>query len=469
MSELANRINTLPKSFWLVNSIQMLEKMAYWAVLIQMPVYIAQKDEPGGLLWEQSTKGIIFFAWALMQNLTPVFSGGLSDKYGRRKLLYISFLLIIAGYVILGTQREFWPFVSGALILGLGSGLFKPIIQGAIAGMTDERNSSAAWGIQVMLINLAVFASPFLSVLFKELSWDLLFFGSAAIFSINFVLVQFFKPGESESFAYSLVQETFKGILNPRVLLFVLPMSGFIIIYMQFYETLPNYINDWGDTDGIVKYLGLGSFFTKTTVAGTGLKYEFFYTLNSILIIVFVTFIAWLTRKHNKISVIIAGNALIVAGILLCGTAWELVLVIGVLVYTFGEMTINPKFSEFMAELAPKGKKSMYMGYLGISFAIGLGAGSLSGGWLYGELSEKESLAQIHIAANKIQAPHGTSLDYWSSLSGEGKIAETNGITYSEARAMLWKEYNPWLFWVVYAVIGLLSCAGLLYYKRRYT
>nr|HPI21255.1 MFS transporter [Candidatus Kapabacteria bacterium] len=67
--------------------------LAYWALLIQLPIYIAQKDMAGGLQWEQTTKGIIFFWWAIVQNLVPIFAGGFADRYGRKNFLLVSIVL----------------------------------------------------------------------------------------------------------------------------------------------------------------------------------------------------------------------------------------------------------------------------------------------------------------------------------------------------------------------------------------
>ncbi|HPP39090.1 MAG TPA: MFS transporter, partial [Candidatus Kapabacteria bacterium] len=111
----------------------MIERLAYWITIIQIPIYIAQKDVPGGLHFAQTTKGLIFFWWALVQNLTPVFWGAVSDKIGQKRSLYISSIIIIIGYCFLATQREFFPFLLGTLVLGFGLGSYKPAIQGWIA------------------------------------------------------------------------------------------------------------------------------------------------------------------------------------------------------------------------------------------------------------------------------------------------------------------------------------------------
>ena len=70
------------RPFWMVNIMEMFERLAYYGVRVVIPIYIAQADEIGGLHFSQIDKGIIFFVWALVQSLVPVFSGGFADRYG---------------------------------------------------------------------------------------------------------------------------------------------------------------------------------------------------------------------------------------------------------------------------------------------------------------------------------------------------------------------------------------------------
>ena len=197
--KLFNDIKQIPIVFWLLNILQMLEKLAYWCVLLQMPIYIAQKDIPGGLHWGQMSKGIIFFWWALVQNIVPIFSGGFADKYGRKKMIIHALVIIAIGYLILGTQKDYYIFLSGTIILGFGSGLFKPALQGAVAKILYNKNSSVGWGIYFMLLNFAVFFGPPLSKYLKEISWEAVFIGSAIIIFLNFILILFLKETKNNS------------------------------------------------------------------------------------------------------------------------------------------------------------------------------------------------------------------------------------------------------------------------------
>ncbi len=50
------------RTFWLLNGIEMFERLAYFGVRSVVPVYIMQADDPGGLHFTAAMKGTIY-AW----------------------------------------------------------------------------------------------------------------------------------------------------------------------------------------------------------------------------------------------------------------------------------------------------------------------------------------------------------------------------------------------------------------------
>jgi proton-dependent oligopeptide transporter, POT family len=473
------------KNFGFLLMLQFFEKAAYWCVLIQMPVYIAQKDTAGGLHWEQSLKGIIFFWWALFQNLTPVFSGGLSDKYGYRRFLSASFVMIITGYLIMGLEKNFYLFLFGTIILGIGSGIFKPIIQGAISKELDNSDKSLGWGIYFTVINLSVFLASPVSKYLKEISFVYVFFGAMIIFSANFIFLLFImfnnndsmrniahsaevessKQNESDSLKINIISQifivwknTFTDLLSGRIIFFIMIISGFTMIYMQFYETLPNFLLDWSESAQIANYLP--SFMLTKTNTGIGLSYEWLYNLNSILTIFFVAWISFLFSKINRLHAILCGILLAVAGIFLTGFFTTAIFTIsGFIVYTFGEMIVNPKFTEHFASFSDKKDDARFLSYLNIPVAIGLTLGSLTGGYLYKYFGEKSYLALKYLQSEyKI-----------SNISNENAVnylMKLTGWDAGQLSKFLWNYYHPYLFWSFYLIIGLCSLTGLIIYKR---
>ncbi|MBK6767171.1 MAG: hypothetical protein IPG71_13020 [bacterium] len=69
------QLSQFGRPFWMLNIMEMIERLAYYGVRTVIPIYIAQADEINGLHFTQIQKGEIFFVWALVQSLVPMFFG----------------------------------------------------------------------------------------------------------------------------------------------------------------------------------------------------------------------------------------------------------------------------------------------------------------------------------------------------------------------------------------------------------
>lgn len=455
------------KKYWLLNLIQVIEQLAWSSVILITAIYVAQKDVAGGLHWQQSVKGQVFFLWAMVQNLVPVFFGSMADRYGRKKVLILSFILSLAGYVIMGTQREFFPFMFGTLILGAGMGLFNPSILGMLSNSMEEKISNTGWAIFIMLLNTSVMIAPFVAKSLQSMSWPAVFLGSAVILSINFILAIFVREEkaniENAPKAGEVIRKTLKGLSQPRVAWFIVIMSGFIMIYLQFYETLPNFLYDWTDSRAIVKLLNLPAWMLMETPSGKMIDYRYLYSINSAFIVAFVVVISRVMKHIKFKTVFVIGVALAAFGLFVAGFTYSGFLTIfGMTVYTFGEMIINPKIRQYMASLTGVQNKSAYLGYMYFSYAVGLGGGSLLGGYLYEHLSEKSTLAEhylketLHFTGNNLKPAEYIS-----------KLMEIKGINYADATDLLWKTYHPQQIWYIFLMIGIFTISGLWVYFAR--
>ena len=156
---------------------EMIERLAYYGVRVVIPVYIAQADEIGGLHFSQADKGFIFMWWALVQSILAVFTGGFADRYGYKKQIAVAIVLKSAGYLIMATQRDFWPFFTGCMVLASGTAIFKPPVQGTFVRTLDEESSGIGWGYFYMVVNIGGFLGPPLAHFLYGYSWPAVFFG----------------------------------------------------------------------------------------------------------------------------------------------------------------------------------------------------------------------------------------------------------------------------------------------------
>jgi len=446
----------------------MFERLAYASVVLQMAVYISQKDLTGGLHFEQSTKGWIFFFWAIMQNFTPVIFGGLSDKYGKKRIIILSIIISIIGFFGIAFFRDIITFSISTIILGFGLGLFKPTIQGLISQSMNTEQKSIGWSINVMLINIAVFMAPPFVKYLEGISWFWVFAGSGIVISINLVLILFYeekiKDIRGSDFDFSIIRFSLQELLNKRILYFLLIMSGFTIIYMQFYESLPNFLYDWTDTSYLASTFNLPDFMISNTPMGKTIDFKWLYNINSGLIVIFIVIIGHFLARISLIKSLIIGLALVTIGITISGASgYGTFAVFGMIIYTFGEMISNPKIIEFMSKQGDDKFRSMYLGMINISFGIGLAGGSIIGGYLYKNLGEKSGLAlkyaQEYYPQLSKDLSHSNSMDF---------LMQQTSLTYPQVSSLLFDYYHPQLFWLPFTIIGLISIVFLIIYQKKY-
>lgn len=442
----------------------MIERLAYWSVVLQMPLYIAQKDIVGGLGWTHFEKGIIYFWWAIFQNITPLLSGYFADRFGRKLIINLAVLISIISFYGMSISNTFYPFLGFAILLGIGLGTMKPAIQGSIAIELNKSNSARGWGIYVLLVNLSVFLAPPISVYLKNIGWQYLFWGSAVIMMFIWILLLFIKINKYNKSNYTFnFKKNIKQLMEPRVIYFIILMTGFTTIYMQFYETLPNFMYDWVDTSNVATLLGLPSFMLMDTPLNKGLiSYEWLYNINTGLIIMFVLPVTTIFRKFATLKTISVGVLIACIGLSLCGLVqYGVIVIIGFIIYTFGEMIVNPKFTQYLSDIADNDKASSYLSYLNVSWAFGLAGSGYLGGWLYHTHSEKAMLATRFLVEELKYTEKIELKDAFTILQNQ---LNSDAITITN---LLYQKYNPQLIWYIFLAIGLISIIGLLILSNK--
>ncbi len=440
----------------------MLERLSYWIVVLQMPIYIAQKDVEGGLGWTHIDKGIIYFWWAIVQNLSPLFFGTLADKYGQKRIMFASFFIVIIGFISMGTSHSFYPFLFSTLLLGLGLGMFKPAIQGAIANELNSQNSASGWGTYILLVNLSVFLAPPIAIYLKGIDWIWLFYGSAIIFSVNYIVLLLFSQQPIKITYNNLdFKNYFKLLFQPRIINFIILVAGFTILYMQFYETLPNYIYDWIDTGNFAKKHNLPKFLLSDYGNGLSISFEWLYNINTGLIVLFVLPLSVFSKRFPIIKTISLGMLIASVGLALSGLFFEASFVIlGFVIYTFGEMIVNPKLTEYLSSISEAERKSTYLSFLSLSWTIGLAGGGLIGGYLYHHFGDKANLAQKYL--NEV-----LNIKHNNPSTAFEILTQKTGLSNSGLTNLLADKYNPETFWIIFILIGVIASVGMLIYNKK--
>jgi dipeptide/tripeptide permease len=131
------------------------ERGAYYGMMSFISVYFTDT-----LNIPKESVGVIKGVIQPLLYFLPIIAGAIADRFGYRKMLMLAFTLLGSGY-FLTSQMTTYPTVFAALVLmGFGAGAFKPMISGTIAKITDESNSTQAFGIFYWSINMGAFLFP---------------------------------------------------------------------------------------------------------------------------------------------------------------------------------------------------------------------------------------------------------------------------------------------------------------------
>ncbi|MBD3331710.1 MFS transporter [candidate division GN15 bacterium] len=449
----------------MVNIMEMLERLAYYGVRVVIPIYIAQADEIGGLHFTQTEKGIIFFWWAIFQSITPMFSGGFADRYGFKKTIAVSVAIKVLGYVLMATQRDFWPFLIGCCVLAFGTAIFKPGVQGTLVQSLNKKNSSVGWGTFYMLVNIGGFLGPPLAHFLYGISWPAVFYGCAIIVSLNFLMLFTYKEVESgdekKGSPFRVLMITARELMNFRLAVFIVIMSGFWLMFMQLFDMLPNFIVDWVDSTAMVKGLGLPEWMQQYhSDRGPQVSQEWLINANPGLIVLAVVFVSHLVARMRRVHSITLGITVASVGLLLAGfTTSGYICLAGILVFSLGEMMSSPKMNDYLGVIAPPGKKGLYMGFANIPQGVGWGVGSLLAGRVYDLQGDKANLAIDYLARN-----YGiTDVTRPEAMDTLQRVAN---LSAEQATQLLWNTYDPYTLWYQFAAIGFASALGMWLYAR---
>ena len=443
------QVKSFPNSFWVANLMEMLERLAYFGIRAIVGLYIVEASARGGLELSHMQRGTIFTVWALFQTLLPMFTGAYSDRYGYKKSLVVAFSINFVAYILMGMADTYTSFFAACLLLATGTAIFKPPLHGTLAHTVTEKNSSVGWGFFYMLVNIGGFAGPFIAGAMRKLDWSYVFYASAAITLLNFIptlwmLKDYSKEVRKDKADVKNPFQTFAdGIMtlvrDGKFMVFLAIFSGFWLMFMQLFDTLPIYIDEWVDSSMIISALGLQSV---ADIHGN-LPPEWMVNLDAGAIVIFMLLIGYITGKFKPIVMMVVGMAISVVGIVGTGSfisGW--IVLLAIFVFAVGEMTCSPKFSEYIGLMAPPEKKAIYMGYSNIPFAIGWSLAGVLSGIFYGNYSDKFDFGRQYLA-HEMNAQ--TVYVQYAELTNDQGNAETFAIAAVDSDADTILAENPYI------------------------
>jgi MFS family permease len=91
--------------------------------------------------------GILSFTYPAVWGLLQLWTGALSDRWGRKRLIAGGMLLQGGALAAIAVVRGFWPWVGAAALLGAGTAMVYPTLLAAVGDVAHPRWRGSALGV----------------------------------------------------------------------------------------------------------------------------------------------------------------------------------------------------------------------------------------------------------------------------------------------------------------------------------
>lgn len=462
-----------PRTFWVANFIELFERWAWYGFFMLFANYLTGSSDAGGLEFSQSQKGLLMGVGTGILYFLPVLTGAIADRYGYKKVLFLAFLIYTSAFILLPMFTTFTGVFIMYLYLAVGAALFKPVISATISKTTTDETASIGFGLFYMMVNVGAFFGPMVTLLFKGSS-HLIFYVSAGIIALNFILLFFYKEPGHETKAkntdsllktFAIIIRNMGSILKDvKFIIFLLIVAGFWTMYNQLFFTLPVFISQWVDTSVLFNFFHTYiPFISENYSPAPGvMDAEFVTNMDALCIIALQVVVSSIVMRMKPLRSMMSG-------FLVCSIGMSLTLVsqnvlftmVAILIFALGEMAGSPKITEYIGRIAPADKKALYMGYSFIPVFLGNVMAGFISGVVYQQMSDKVMIVQKFAAEKGLQIADGLSSNAYFD-----EVARQVGLSPQALTNLLWDTYNPSRLWMVILAIGMGAAFLLFVYDR---
>ncbi len=370
------------RAFWVSNTVEMFERMAYYAIFIVITLYLSNT-----LGFNDLEASMISGLFSGGLYLLPIFTGAYADKIGFRRALIIAFTLLTVGYLGLAMLPTFlqsaglveygevtrfnglpdsslrWIIVPIMIIIVVGGSIIKSTISASVAKETTSENRARGYSIFYMLVNIGSFSGksiidPLRHLIGEQAYITINYFSAfmtlAALLAVIFLYRSVHTAGEGKSLR-DIGAGFVRVFTNWRLVALIIIVTGFWIVQQQLYATMPKYV---------------------IRMAGEAARPGWIANVNPLVVVCCVGFITRLMAKRSAITSITIGMFLIplsatlmAFGNLLGNDIYAgisnitLMMIVGIVFQALAECFISPRYLEYFSLQAPKGEEGLYLGF----------------------------------------------------------------------------------------------------------
>lgn len=364
------------RSIWILAGGRLLSQIGSGLTLFYAPIFfVNQVGIPATLVGFAIGSGSISGVFGRFWGGSAVDS----PQWGRRKTLLLAIAISALADVFLATTNNFSSLVLGNLLMGLGIGFYWPATEAAIVDLTTPQQRNEAFAITRLADNLGLSLGVIIggALIAASVHYRTLFVIDGISFVLFFIVVY---TAIAETYEFSPQQsQYYQGwltALGDRTLMIYVVVNVLFTTYLsQIQSTLPLYLKNFV-TFG---ELGFQQGFSEKIISGL-------FTWHIVFAVICQLPMARVLNYVSRINALIISMMLWGIGFILI---WLTSIVTQPLVFitlALGVMSLamisyTPAASAFIADIAPKSLRGVYLAINSQCWAIGYFIGPAIGGY----------------------------------------------------------------------------------------
>lgn len=392
------------KEFWYTNFIQFFDGLSYFTLIIVFTLFL--KDYCG---FNDADAPYWVGMYTLFLSMFVFAVGTICDIIGLKKTYLIGFALLIGGRLIMGLGSDFGMHVcglsqdnskffviAGIAILSFGTAFMSPCISTSIRRFTTLRARPTGFNFYYLFMNIGAFLAGIAIVdplreAFGPINslWWVVNIGTAC----NVIAFIFTRLIDEDNYAVpeeriakneaakrrplQLIMEVAKERPFQKLIVFLVLTLGVRLVFTLQFLVMPQYY---------------------TRAIGDDFSLGLVNSFNPFIIIAGLILIIPILNRFSTVKLMISGMTIsafsmvllaippewyfIIPGIETIGQAYFFAIVAQIIVFASGELLFSPRFSEYVARVAPKDKVASYMSLSALPMFIAKPINGVVGGLL---------------------------------------------------------------------------------------
>ncbi len=290
-------------------------------------------------------------------SLSGTYVGGrLTDSIGYHKVILLSLFLGGLGFIGLQLLDDFASICLGIFVVIFLVDSYRPAIFVACDAYSKPENVTRSIALIRLAINLGFSIGPLIGgVIIARINYDALFWidGLSCIIAAVLLYVMLKPKRVSHEEQKVVTKEGVSPFRNFAFMLFFVIMIANAIMFVQYFSVMPLYYKDV-------------HFLSEDLIGGL------MFINGAMIVILEMPLVGWLERLQVSRTIATFWGVVFLAlsFVVLNFSDGIWILILGMVLMTFGEMIGAPFSNALALSLSPKGRKGSYMGVYSMSFSL---------------------------------------------------------------------------------------------------